>query len=56
MAELKPCPFCGSSNVEACFADEYGDIFTVICCACGSCGAVKITEQEAIEAWNKRSK
>ena len=46
------CPFCGSDNVFT-FCH-----FCVGCfCGCDDCearGAIKDTEQEAIEAWNRR--
>ncbi len=51
MAELKPCPFCGSADLDA---DDYSDV-PHVCNAiervsCNYCGA------ENIEAdWNSRS-
>lgn len=47
MAELKPCPFCGSIRLKA-----YTE-----CVQCTICGA-KIERPyigSAIDAWNKRS-
>lgn len=61
MAKLKSCPFCGSKEV-------YPQIFTIgahnknwlwsVKCTQQGCfaeGPIKDTEQEAIDAWNKRS-
>ncbi len=48
MPELKPCPFCGSDDVEL-----HGDAWVT----CEDCGAETIyceTPEEAIGHWNKR--
>lgn len=61
--ELKPCPFCGNKDVE--IHDVWDTISgksyrgkTVLCnFDKGGCGAecgTRITEAEAIEAWNRR--
>ena len=50
--ELKPCPFCGSSN----FYSEKIEFDARV--GCGNCGAktrLYNTDEEAIEAWNKRA-
>ena len=55
MAELKPlekCPFCGSNNLGEVWSG-YGK--AVECLNCQSCGPVKKTMEQAIDAWNKRS-
>lgn len=52
MAEFKPCPFCGSELIE-CYEEKGGQFYCI--CACGVCGPDGETEQEAIDAWNKRS-
>lgn len=53
MAELKPCPFCGSKDIHMIPGDR-----TYLCACFGCCAtsAPRITEQQAIDAWNRRSK
>ena len=51
MTELKHCPFCGG---EASTYVAYDDGYYVCCDECGCGLPVFNTEQEAIEAWNKR--
>jgi Lar family restriction alleviation protein len=53
MADLKPCPFCGKKTIE-CYEHRYGGFFV----RCGWCGAEigsSNNQNEAIEAWNRRS-
>ena len=55
--KLKPCPFCGGKDVATMLC---GDGYYVVCYSrnkgkgCGSSTGWHETEQEAIEAWNKR--
>ena len=56
MAELKPCPFCGG----AAFVGEYrygdcGETFFVFCTDCQAESHEHYTEEEAVEAWNRRA-
>ena len=58
--KLKPCPFCGSSNIAP--EEEYGSDcgysfggHLVICNNCGVQTKYYETETEAIEAWNRRA-
>ena len=53
MTELKPCPFCGG---EASMYIAYDDGYYVCCDECGCGLPVYNTEEEAIEAWNRRTK
>lgn len=69
--ELKPCPFCGNTNIhktncrelEDCAHFEVCDTdilyFAYVCSVNhGGCGATTgyyETEEEAIEAWNRRA-
>lgn len=48
--ELKPCPFCGG-NAEM----KSYTMFWVVCDDCLSETTVYSTEEEAIEAWNRRA-
>jgi Lar family restriction alleviation protein len=52
MTELKPCPFCGSrkTRLQGC---SYA--YWVTCEECEASIGVYITEEKAIEAWNKRA-
>lgn len=65
MAELKPCPFCGSTRVyvlnaleeqpEMALVGLTKDNWNVVCSDCyGSCGTRR-TYSEAVQAWNRRS-
>ena len=51
--KLKPCPFCGG---EASMYIAYDDGYYVCCDECGCGLPVYNTEEEAIEAWNRRTK
>ena len=64
MNKLKPCPFCGDKKAPNVMPDEEIDgsdngQFVVCCSMCfGGCGATSgycDTEEEAIEAWNRRT-
>lgn len=52
--KLKPCPFCGSTEVKIIL---YGGLDCIACTRCP--GNVMVsqfqTKQEAIEAWNRRA-
>ena len=62
--KLKPCPFCGYR--ERVFVtvrlgqDGWRDSYYVLCDyyegGCGASGGVYHTEEEAVEAWNRRAK
>ena len=60
MAELKPCPFCGSKSVRI-YAydpfDGYQGNLTVHRVHCTECGAHVQQDKvmDAIEAWNRRA-
>lgn len=55
MAELKPCPFCGSR--ENAIKEHWmcRNMWCVQCYGCGCNSACFRTKEEAIEAWNRRS-
>jgi len=53
----KPCPFCGSYEVEPMntgwsMTGDYGE--TIICLTCEACGPWKRDEAEAWKGWNER--
>lgn len=52
MTELRKCPFCGG---EASTYVAYDDGYYVCCNECGCGLPVYNTEQDAIEAWNRRT-
>ena len=61
MAELKPCPFCGSIStyyarrqVRADIFDLNQKIWKLYCTQCGASTDYFKTTKEAIEAWNRR--
>ena len=59
MAELKPCPFCGGKAFlsEVLYYCEPGRCTTQFI-ECNECHATTYeynTEEEAIEAWNRRA-
>lgn len=61
MADLKPCPFCGSTKIKMySFAESSLHGFIHIC-QIGGDGMVKVesrlfeTEDKAIAAWNRRA-
>lgn len=65
--ELKPCPFCGSKEIDASMVRGYqaGDMTQpIIAAGCWACGAIgksvlvpdhSTGYQEAADAWNMRS-
>lgn len=58
MAELKPCPFCGGNVL---MYEEWADsVHSFYSFACKICTMIVtqnecVTENEAIEAWNRRA-
>jgi Lar family restriction alleviation protein len=48
MTELKPCPFCGSTDVE--YIDFY-----VACNRCSAMGPSDESDIDIIKAWNTRT-
>ena len=55
--KLKPCPFCGSYVVRIA-KDKLRDggyIYDVRCMNCGCGSPFRCTEEEVVEAWNRRA-
>ncbi len=52
LADLKPCPFCGSTDLE--FSTDPQFSF-VDCNECTAAGPVGKTEKVAAELWNERN-
>lgn len=54
--ELKPCPFCGNLELELLEGDATGFGHWVNCSKekCNTAGPMKLSDKEAIEAWNTR--
>lgn len=52
--ELKPCPFCGSDDLEI-YHEVVGCHYYVTCRDCGSSGAIYYTPEQAAHAWNRRA-
>lgn len=63
--KLKPCPFCGSKNVLLLTEKELkedetkGDYMTVVCDlhrgGCGATSGFRQYEEDAVDAWNRRT-
>lgn len=54
--KLKPCPFCGSEAWIEEWADGCDGTYRVRCCdtRCDVETQIYLTEQEAIQVWNRR--
>ena len=53
--KLKPCPFCGGKAYKKRNWDFDGnDIYGIHCENCNAQTEYRCSEQEAIEAWNRR--
>ena len=53
--KLKPCPYCGLTPVNAQKPYSSRDSWKVECAWCGRRMQGYSTEEEAIEAWNRRA-
>lgn len=52
---LKPCPFCGSDDLDM-YAGRYRDEYQIYCEECGGRVGFYKSREEAIEHWNRRSR
>ena len=59
--KLKPCPFCGSTEVDfdgtlvPVDSEEWTGDSWVICENCGCSSAICDSEEEAANVWNRRA-
>ena len=59
MEKLKSCPFCGGNGriYTESYSHRKNDIdYFIECRQCASCTDIFETEEDAIEAWNRRAK
>lgn len=54
MRELKPCPFCGGTNIEINIIVDTPQAY-LKCRRCGIEQSIYPTKEDAIEAWNTRT-
>lgn len=55
MAELKPCPFCGKTNIFVCKEDgEYQVVCDFSQEGCGASSGFRESMKKAVEVWNRR--
>jgi Lar family restriction alleviation protein len=50
--KLKPCPFCGETDIEL---RDNGEPYYAYCTSCSCDGPLHETWQEAFDAWNRRT-
>lgn len=54
MSELKPCPFCGSTELEIIHVKPFGESMSVHCTWCRADGPIGQGDIRAMISWNKR--
>ena len=54
--ELKPCPFCGDTDIEIIEPSECYDEFEVQCQECGARSEWENSKEKAVANWNRRVK
>jgi Lar family restriction alleviation protein len=59
MDKLKPCPFCGSDNVQGMIGGDDSSTDAEFCVTCWDCHAFGpvsfVSLDEAVEKWNERA-
>jgi Lar family restriction alleviation protein len=55
MSELKPCPFCGSADIDCADAGYKTDVWFVQCNNCYATFPHFDSKEEAATAWNTRT-
>lgn len=55
MERLKPCPFCGNTDITGATHKPVGsaEFYEIICVKCGA-RIRRSSKRKAIEAWNRR--
>lgn len=57
MTELKPCPFCGSNNIDILDTSSINHLnlnYFARCKSCGSTSKIFQERSDAENAWNRR--
>lgn len=54
MEKLKPCPFCGGSDIDI-RTDDNGLSWYSFCKDCGVMCGYAMNKKDVINAWNKRA-
>lgn len=54
MTKLKPCPFCGSEDIDCQNYCRGGNVWFVQCRECGATFPDFDSKEEAVGVWNKR--
>lgn len=55
LTDLKPCPFCGSRNLNYYINQYLGGCITCVDCKLMMCeNGCRLTLEELIERWNRR--
>lgn len=54
VVELKPCPFCGSTDTEVVSSTLMAGRHAVFCSSCKAHGPIVKSKRYAVPAWNKR--
>ena len=52
--EIKPCPFCGSSDKMVELVPSCPNWWSVRCWGCGAFGLFRDSPKEAVRWWNRR--
>ena len=52
MTDLKPCPFCGSTNIRFAYYSDHW----VVCEKCGGSSGMYPSDEKAALMWNRRVK
>ena len=54
LPERKPCPFCKCNHTMTWHIGHYNKPWFVECVECSATGPRALTEEKAIELWNRR--